>query len=72
MAILLISLAILLIFGVPIAYSLGVSGFLYFVIEKPELISVLPQRFFCRYGVIFNDSSPAVLPDGFIDEFPAV
>ena len=46
MTILLISLVILLILGVPIAYSLGVSGFLYFVIERPELISVLPQRFF--------------------------
>ena len=46
MAILLISLVLLLILGVPIAYSLGVSGMLYFIIEKPELISVLPQRFF--------------------------
>ncbi|MDC7125027.1 MAG: TRAP transporter large permease [Spirochaetales bacterium] len=46
MAILLISLVILLVLGVPIAYSLGVSGFLYFLIERPELISVLPQRFF--------------------------
>lgn len=46
MAILLISLVILLVLGVPIAYSLGVSGFLYFLIQQPELISVLPQRFF--------------------------
>lgn len=46
MAILLISLVVLLILGVPIAYSLGVSGFLYFIIEQPALISVLPQRFF--------------------------
>ncbi|MBI9104945.1 MAG: TRAP transporter large permease [Spirochaetales bacterium] len=46
MAILLISLVILLILGVPIAFSLGVSGFLYFLLEQPDLISILPQRFF--------------------------
>ncbi len=46
MAILLISLVVLLVLGVPIAYSLGVSGFLYFFFDQPELISVLPQRFF--------------------------
>ncbi len=46
MALLLISLTILLILGIPIAYSLGISGFLYFTILQPELISILPQRLF--------------------------
>ena len=69
MAILLISLVLLLILGVPIAYSLGVSGMLYFIIEKPELISVLPQRFFRRNAVIFYDCTSSFLPDGLINEF---
>ena len=70
MAILLISLVILLILGVPIAYSLGVSGFLYFLIEQPDLITILPQRFFagmqsysmialplfCLMGALMNGS----------------
>ena len=46
MLILLASLAVLLVLGVPIAYSLGLSSFLYFIIEQPDLMSVLPQRLF--------------------------
>ena len=46
MIILLISLAVFLALGIPIAYSLGLSGFLYFICEHPELVSILPPRFF--------------------------
>lgn len=46
MLILLSSLAVCLLLGVPIAYSLGLSGFLYFGIVHPELLTVLPQRLF--------------------------
>jgi tripartite ATP-independent transporter DctM subunit len=46
MLILLCSLIICLLLGVPIAYSLGVSGFLYFLFVHPELLTVLPQRLF--------------------------
>ncbi|MBG0790038.1 MAG: TRAP transporter large permease [Desulfovibrionaceae bacterium] len=46
MLILLCSLAACLLLGVPIAYSLGISGFLYFLIVHPELLTVLPQRLF--------------------------
>ena len=46
MLILLCSLAACLLIGVPIAYSLGISGFLYFLIVHPELLTVLPQRLF--------------------------
>ncbi len=46
MELLLICLFVLLIMGVPIAYSLGLSGFMYFIVEQPELISILPQRLF--------------------------
>jgi tripartite ATP-independent transporter DctM subunit len=46
MALLLVSLGILLILGIPIAYSLGLSSFLYFVIYHPELLPILPQRLY--------------------------
>jgi tripartite ATP-independent transporter DctM subunit len=45
MLILLTSLAICLSLGIPIAYSLGLSGFVYFWVVHPEIISILPQRF---------------------------
>ena len=44
MLILLGSLVACLLLGVPIAYSLGLSGFLYFLLVHPELLTVLPQR----------------------------
>jgi len=40
------SLAVLVIVGVPIAYALGLSGLLYFILYHPELILVVPQRVF--------------------------
>lgn len=46
MLILLVSLAVCLLLGVPIAYSLGMSGFLYFLIVHPGLLMILPQRLF--------------------------
>jgi len=45
MTILLVSLAVFLILGIPIAYSLGLSGFCYFAAVHPEILSILPQRF---------------------------
>jgi len=44
--ILLVSLVIFLVLGIPIAYSLGLSAFSYFFIYHPELLQILPQRFF--------------------------
>ena len=46
MLFLVISLAILLVVGVPIAYALGLSSLIYFVLERPDLAIVLPQRVF--------------------------
>ncbi|MCF7934271.1 MAG: TRAP transporter large permease [Spirochaetia bacterium] len=46
MSILIISLILLLAIGVPIAYSLGFSGLIYFWIHHPELIQILPQRLY--------------------------
>ena len=45
MLILLASLVAFLALGIPIGYSLGLSGFCYFAIEHPELLSILPQRY---------------------------
>lgn len=44
MILLLASLVFCLFIGMPIAYSLGVSGGLYFLFYHPELLSILPQR----------------------------
>lgn len=46
MTILLFSLLLFLILGIPIAYALGLSSFGYFVIQHPELLNILPMRFF--------------------------
>lgn len=46
MTVLLLSLLIFLLLGVPIAYSLGLSSLAYFLFTFPELVQVLPQRLF--------------------------
>jgi len=46
MVILLLSLLIFLILGIPVAYSLGLSALSYFIVFHPELLIILPQRFF--------------------------
>ena len=46
MLILLASLLVFLLLGVPIAYSLGLSGFAYFAMVHPELLSILPARLY--------------------------
>ena len=46
MLILLASLVVFLLLGVPIAYSLGLSGFLYFALVHPELLMILPARLY--------------------------
>ncbi|MFC2135792.1 TRAP transporter large permease [Bacteroidota bacterium] len=70
MDILLISLILFLVIGIPIAYSLGLSALTYFVVYHPELLEILPQRFysglnlyalialplFILMGLLMNDS----------------
>ena len=46
MALLLCSLVVFLVIGVPIAYSMGAAGLLYFLVHQPDLITVLPARVF--------------------------
>ena len=49
------SLFLLLMIGVPVAWSLGVSSLLYFVFHNPSLLLVVPQRIFAGF-----DNSPMV------------
>lgn len=46
MLILLASLFVLLVIGMPIAYALGLSALIYFLAEQPMLAGILPQKFF--------------------------
>ena len=46
MLVLILSLLLLLVVGVPIAYSLGLSALVYFLVEQPDLMQILPQRLF--------------------------
>jgi tripartite ATP-independent transporter DctM subunit len=46
MIVLLVSLAFFLVAGIPVAYSLGLSTLLYFLLYHPELMLVLPQRMY--------------------------
>lgn len=58
MIILIISLIILVLIGIPIAYSLGISGVLYFLVHHPDLLLVVPQRIFAG----FNNPAMLALP----------
>ncbi len=46
MLILVLTLVVLLILGVPIAYALGLSSLFYLLLEQPDLAIVVPQRIF--------------------------
>jgi tripartite ATP-independent transporter DctM subunit len=46
MILLLASLAIFLVLGIPVAYALGLAALAYFASTHPELLVVLPQRLF--------------------------
>ena len=70
MIILIVSLIILIVIGIPIAYSLGVSGVIYFLVYQPDLLLVVPQRMYAGFdnpgmlalplylsmGLLMNDS----------------
>ena len=46
MILLLTSLCLFILLGIPVAYALGLSALAYFVIAHPELIAILPQHFY--------------------------
>jgi tripartite ATP-independent transporter DctM subunit len=50
MALLLISLLVLLVLGIPIAYAIGISSALFFAFNYPEVVQILPQRMFAGFN----------------------
>jgi tripartite ATP-independent transporter DctM subunit len=50
MVLLLLSLVVLLVLGVPIAYAIGLSSLLFFGINYPEVMQILPQRMFAGFN----------------------
>ena len=46
MLLLVCSLVVFMVMGVPIAFSMGASGLMYFLVHQPALVSVLPARVF--------------------------
>ena len=46
MLLLVCSLIVCMVMGIPIAFSMGISGLLYFLVHQPMLVAVLPARVF--------------------------
>ena len=51
MVVLLLSLAVLLILGIPIAYAIGLSSLFFFALNHPDLVQILPQRMFAGFNL---------------------
>jgi tripartite ATP-independent transporter DctM subunit len=65
-AILLLSLIILLFFGIPIAYAIGISSLLYFGVYHPDLMQILPQRMFFGFNSYTLIALPLFILMGFL------
>ena len=50
MLVLLLSLAVLLVLGIPIAYAIGLSSLFFFILNHPDLVQILPQRMFAGFN----------------------
>ena len=50
MLVLLLSLAVLLVLGIPIAYAIGLSSLFFLALNHPELVKILPQRMIAGYN----------------------
>ncbi|MFC2115141.1 TRAP transporter large permease [Bacteroidota bacterium] len=66
MEVLLISLIIFLVLGIPIAYSLGLSALSYFLVYHSELLMILPQRFFSGMNLYALIALPLFIVMGLI------
>ena len=66
MPFLLISLAILLILGIPIAYAIGISSVLFFGLNYPEVTQILPQRMFAGFNSYTLIALPLFILMGFL------
>ena len=50
MIFILVILLVLVVIGIPIGYSLGISGSLYFLIYQPGLLALVPERLFSGFN----------------------
>ena len=66
MDVLLISLLIFLLLGIPIAYSLGLSALSYFLVYNAELLLIMPQRFFSGMNLYALIALPLFIVMGLI------
>jgi len=66
MIILLTSLAILLILGIPIAYAIGLSSLFFFALNHPDLVQILPQRMFAGFNSYTLIALPLFILMGFL------
>ena len=66
MGTLLISLVILLVLGIPIAYAIGMSSLLYFACYHPGLMQILPQRMFFGFNSYTLIALPLFILMGFL------
>lgn len=66
MGILLLSLVILLVMGIPIAYAIGISSLLYFATNHPDLMQILPQRMFAGFNSYTLIALPLFILMGFL------
>ncbi len=66
MGILFVSLVILLILGIPIAYAVGISSLCYFVVYHPEIVQILPQRMFAGFNSYTLMALPLFILMGFL------
>ena len=62
------SLFLLLLLGVPVAYALGLSSLAYFVCVRPELTIVIPQRLFAGMDSYALIALPLFILMGTTDE----
>jgi len=66
MGILSVSLVILLVLGIPIAYAVGVSSLFYFAVYHPEIMQILPQRMFAGFNSYTLIALPLFILMGFL------
>ena len=66
MGVLLLSLAVLLVLSIPIAYAIGISSLLYFALYHPEAMRILPQRMFAGFNSYTLIALPLFIFMGFL------
>lgn len=66
MVILLVSLVVLLLLGIPIAYAIGLSSLFFFGLHHPDLVQILPQRMFAGFNSYTLIALPLFILMGFL------